>query len=500
MGRILSISSLVSRGRVGNSIAVPLLEALGHEVWSVPTIQLSTRPGLGTLERQDVPPEVITRFVDALEADGQLARLGGVMTGYLPSEAHARAAAEAVRRAKAANPELVYLCDPVMGDVDTGLYIDERAASIIRSELIGLADIVTPNLFELRWLTGDGEGDVRTCARKLDVPLVAVTSADGGEEQIVNLLIMGDGERVGTGERYPGVPNGTGDLFSALLLDGLVSERPADIAFAQACNRLKAVVQRSVGSELLTWSVLFRDDFPAFHVSGVDGCPAGWIAVHWDGGASAHAELFEDFSGLLQSQAEVIAVDMPIGLPEIAGKMGRVCEVLARQNLGQRQSSVFSVPSRAAAWEEDYKRSCAVNLEHSDPPRKVSKQCFNLLPKIREIDTLITPHLQARVHEVHPELAFWALNNQQPLDLAKKIKSRPNPEGLELRRNLLRANGFPIDNLKVGSWPKSKVGEDDILDACACAWSAMRIFRGEQITLPPEPVCDGRGLRMEINA
>lgn len=500
MGRILSISSLVSRGRVGNSIVAPMLEALGHEVWVLPTIQLSARPGLGTLARQDVPPEVIGRFVEALAADGLLARLDGVMTGYLPSQAHVQAAAEAVSTAKAANPDLLFLCDPVMGDADGGLYIDEEAARAIKSDLIGLADVATPNLFELRWLTGGGTGAPRECARTLGVPLVAVTSADGGGPQIDNLLIDGDRTLVRTSERYPGVPNGTGDLFAALLMDGLVSGRPSEVAFTQACNRLKAVVQRSVGSDVLTWSVLFRDDFPAFHVSGVDGCPAGWVAVHWDGGASARAELYESFSVLLQSQAEIIAVDMPIGLPEVAGTEGRVCEVLARQRLGQRQSSVFSVPSRAAAMEEDYRKSCAVNLEHSDPPRKVSKQCFNLLPKIREIDALITPDLQARIHEVHPELAFWALNGEQPLELAKKIKSRPNPEGLELRRALLRAAGFPIDTLKTGAWPKTQVGEDDILDACACAWSAMRIFRGEHITLPPEPVRDGHGLRMEINA
>ncbi len=500
MGRILSISSLVSRGRVGNSIAAPLMEALGHEVWAVPTIQLSTRPGLGTLARQDVPAEVIGRFVEALAADGTLSRLDGVMTGYLPSKAHVEAAAEAVRRAKAANPDMLYLCDPVMGDADGGLYIDEAAARAIKGELIGLADVITPNLFELRWLTGSGSGEPRAWARSLGVPLVAVTSADGGGAQVENLLIEGDKVFARTGERYPGVPKGTGDLFAALLMDGLVCGRPSKVAFTQACNRLKAVVQRSVGGDILTWSVLFRDEFPAFHVSGVDGCPAGWVAVHWDGGGSAEAVLHESFSGLLQSQAEIIAVDMPIGLPQIAGKEGRVCEVLVRQRLGQRQSSVFSVPSRAAAWESDYRRSCAVNLEHSDPPRKVSKQCFNLLPKIREIDALITPELQARVHEVHPELAFWALNGAQPLDLAKKIKSRANPEGLELRRNLLRAAGFPIDKLKTGTWPKSQVGEDDILDACACAWSAMRIFRGEHITLPPEPVRDGHGLRMEINA
>ncbi|MEM8687770.1 MAG: pyridoxal kinase [Pseudomonadota bacterium] len=497
MGRILSISSLVTRGRVGNAIAVPMLEALGHEVWAMPTIQLSSRPGLGTVEPQAVPADMITRFTDALAADGQLERLDGVLTGYLPSDAHVQAAAAAVRRAKAANPDLIYLCDPVMGDEDKGLYIDARAAQAIRSDLIGLADVATPNLFELQWLVQSGQRDVRTLAERLAPPWVAVTSAGGHGAQISNLLVPEGRALERHSELYDGVPNGTGDLFAALLLEGLVAGRAPDVAFASASDRLKAVIQRSVGGEVLTWSVLFSETFPAFHVSGVDGCPGGWVAVHWDGGDTARAELFESFSALLQSQADIIAVDMPIGLPDMAG---RACESLARQRLGQRQSSVFAVPSRAAAMEEDYRRSCEVNLAHSDPPKKVSKQCFNLLPKIRQIDALITPEMQARVFEVHPELAFWALNGEASLPVAKKIKSRANPEGLEFRRALLRANGFPIDTLVTGNWPKSKVGEDDILDACACAWSAMRIFRGEHVTLPQNPVRDGRGLRMEINA
>ena len=150
--------------------------------------------------------------------------------------------------------------------------------------------------------------------------------------------------------------------------------------------------------------------------------------------------------------------------------------------------------------EEDYRDACAVNLRHSDPPKKVSKQCFNLFPKIREIDALISPELQTRVYEVHPELAFWALNGERPLPFAKKIKSRPNAEGLAFRKNLLQRAGFPVEALDDLNFPRSRVGPDDILDACACTWSAMRISRGEHITLPPEPMYDGRGLRMEINA
>ena len=235
-------------------------------------------------------------------------------------------------------------------------------------------------------------------------------------------------------------------------------------------------------------------------VCGVDGCPAGWIAVLWDGREDARGVLCHTFAEVLATPAEFIAVDMPIGLPEIAGKNGRVCETQARSRLGDRQSSVFAVPSRAAAMEQDYRDACAVNLQYSDPPKKVSKQCFNLFPKIREIDALISPALQARVYEVHPELAFWALNGEQSLMLAKKIKSRPDPEGLAFRRDLLQRAGFPVETLDDLGFPRSKVGPDDILDACACAWSAMRISRGEHITLPPEPIYDGRGLRMEINA
>jgi predicted RNase H-like nuclease len=233
--------------------------------------------------------------------------------------------------------------------------------------------------------------------------------------------------------------------------------------------------------------------------AGLDGCRAGWVMVTWSGKSdeAPQAVLISGFAPALETAATTIAVDMPIGLPSLSG---RTCERETRTRLGQRQSSVFAVPSRAAVMEQDYFASCRVNLENSDPPRKVSKQCFMLFPKIREIDAEIIPELQCRVWEVHPELAFWAMNGCQSVPLAKKIKSRPNPEGMALRRELLTRNGFPVDRLQHPSWPKSKVAEDDILDACACAWSAARIARGEHISLPAEPEFDARGLRMQISA
>lgn len=234
-------------------------------------------------------------------------------------------------------------------------------------------------------------------------------------------------------------------------------------------------------------------------VAGVDGCPAGWAAVCWNG-IEARAVLCAEFAMVLDlpEAPGVIAVDIPIGLPERAQRGGRACDIQARAGLGNRQSAVFAVPARAAISERDYRRACAVALEHSDPPRKISKQCFNLFPKIREVDAVVTPALQARVFECHPEAAFRAMNGRRPLDEPKKVKSRPYDPGLELRRTLLERQGFPVEFLRAVHLPKSKAGPDDVLDACACAWTAARIARGAATRFPEDPPVDANGLRMEI--
>jgi predicted RNase H-like nuclease len=230
-------------------------------------------------------------------------------------------------------------------------------------------------------------------------------------------------------------------------------------------------------------------------VIGVDGCPAGWIAVIW--GSTVEHRLCPRFSDVLALEGAIIAVDMPIGLPDMSG---RPAERDTRARLGGRQSSVFPVPSRLAVMCEAFGEACAENLKRSDPPKKVSKQCYNLFPKIREIDRLMTPKLQDRVFESHPELAFWAMNDEMALPLPKKVKSQPYEPGLKLRRSLLRQAGFPLLSLPPSNYRRSDVGADDLIDACACAWVARRILDGRAIRIPAEPMRDGKGLRMEINA
>ena len=245
---------------------------------------------------------------------------------------------------------------------------------------------------------------------------------------------------------------------------------------------------------------------------GVDGCKAGWLAVFWQENKApingrlkgplkspvVEAKIFPHFAEILALNFTHLAVDMPIGFPETSEPGGRLCDRLARQYLGARQSSLFAVPSRAAIMAPDYRAACAANLKNSNPPRKISKQIFYLFPKMRELDDLLTPALQKQISEVHPELAFTRMNDGRPLDLPKKIKGRPHPEGLNLRRSLLTKAGFPIAQLAP---PEGKsFGEDDLLDAAACAWSAARLAQGQALQLPPNPPSDQLGLKMQISA
>ncbi|WP_186394273.1 DUF429 domain-containing protein [Stappia sp. TSB10GB4] len=237
-------------------------------------------------------------------------------------------------------------------------------------------------------------------------------------------------------------------------------------------------------------------------VAGIDGCRLGWIAVLRDYEAQdappRHTLLqLPRFAELLADPGiSVLAVDMPIGLPERAGAGGRGPERCVRPLLGERQSSVFSVPARAAVFCDDYGEACAAALATSDPPRKVSRQAFHLFPKIREIDAVMTPALEVRVHEVHPELAFWRLNGERAMSLPKKVKSAASMPGIEERIALLGRYGY--DEAFLRQRPPSGAGRDDLIDACVNAVIAERIAQGLATPFPRAPERDARGLRMAI--
>jgi predicted RNase H-like nuclease len=236
-------------------------------------------------------------------------------------------------------------------------------------------------------------------------------------------------------------------------------------------------------------------------LAGVDGCTGGWLVAFVRPQADAvRLRIVPRFAEALATpeDAAVVAVDIPIGLPERAGVGGRVAENAVRPLLGERRSSVFSVPSRAAVYARDYREACGIALATSEPPRKVSKQLFNIAPKIREVDECLRadPAIAARVFEVHPEVAFWRLNGDRALSEPKKIKGRPNEPGLVLRRRLLVDTGLPAN--VVNAPPPHGAGPDDLLDALACAAIARRIYAGLARPFPNPPPRDAFGLPMAI--
>ncbi|TBW40083.1 DUF429 domain-containing protein [Siculibacillus lacustris] len=244
-------------------------------------------------------------------------------------------------------------------------------------------------------------------------------------------------------------------------------------------------------------------------LAGVDGCPAGWLAcrVAATGPLMPEIRIFPRIADLLDGPdaPALTAIDMPIGLSDAVGPGGRGPERLVRARLGARQSSVFSIPARAAVFagegldeREAYARACATALATSTPPRKVSKQGFHLFPKIRELDRWMTPERAARVIESHPELAFAHLNGGAPMTLPKKVEGRPNPPGLDERRDLLVAHGF--ERALLEARPPRGAAADDLLDACVLALVARRWVAGRGVSHPAEPEHDARGLPMRICA
>lgn len=247
-------------------------------------------------------------------------------------------------------------------------------------------------------------------------------------------------------------------------------------------------------------------------VAGLDGCRGGWVAVLLDGDTTnARAERIGALNELFEraNAPQIVAIDMPIGLPERIDLSGRAPERLVRPLLGARQSSVFSIPSRSAVYasldaaipEADrYRHCCAVARATSEGAKAVAKQCFHIFPKIVEVDTCLRAHGDrvSRVYECHPEVAFWAMSGCAPLAEPKKVKNQPHPPGLELRRSLLRAQGFPKHAVEAATAKSLKVGPDDLIDACATVWTALRIANGRAMCFPDPPGRDAHGLPIAI--
>ena len=249
MATVLAMSSQVVRGHVGLSAIVPVLQRLGHDVWPMPTIVLSNHPGHSQTAATQSPVGALSGMLDALDANGWLASIDAVLTGYMPSVEHVRVAAQAIERVQKRRPDAVVLVDPIMGDDPKGLYIDSNAAIAIRDQLLPLASNITPNRFELAWLTASNVhtvADAIAAARCLSVRSVIATSIHDGPERLANVAVEGDVTHICRVEKLPDAPHGTGDMLSALYLGIWLRGMPAT-ALGQAVAGVAHVVAASRG-------------------------------------------------------------------------------------------------------------------------------------------------------------------------------------------------------------------------------------------------------------
>ncbi|MCA3573260.1 MAG: bifunctional hydroxymethylpyrimidine kinase/phosphomethylpyrimidine kinase [Aestuariivirga sp.] len=246
--RVLAVSSQVVWGPVGNSAAVPALQARGHEVLALPTIILSNHPGHGQPAGFRTSAEDMARMFAALEALGAFEGLDAMLTGYFASAGQVEEVARLLDRV----PVPYLLVDPVLGDHGR-LYVPQDVAEAIRDHLVPRATCLTPNAFELSWLSGmtvSDETSAIAAARSLARPELLATSIPAGDDSLATLLVTADDVHRAVTPRLPHVPHGTGDFLSGLYLAARL-DKPPEGALATAMKTLARAIARSAGSTVL---------------------------------------------------------------------------------------------------------------------------------------------------------------------------------------------------------------------------------------------------------
>lgn len=249
---VISITSQVARGAVGNRSVTFALEAMGHSVWMVPTVLLPWHPGHGRSTRIVPEPEQFEAFLVDLLNSPWLPEVGAILSGYMAGPLQAMAIARFVAALKEKFPAIRYLCDPVIGD-HGGLYVLDETAAAIRDLLMPLADIATPNIHELGWLVGQPQistvDAAVSAARLLNVETVLVTSVPAFMRgSIANLLVEPKSALLAEHRMVEGPTNGCGDLVSGLflghLLDGKSSADALQLTSSAIFSAMSAAVRR----------------------------------------------------------------------------------------------------------------------------------------------------------------------------------------------------------------------------------------------------------------
>ncbi len=252
MTTILSIQSSVAYGHVGNSAATFLLMRMGVEVFPVLTVHYSNTTAYGTWRGPVLSVDDIRDVVTGIDERGALTEVDAVLTGYQGSAAIGEAVLDTVALVRERNPEALYCCDPVMGDVGRGFFVAPGIPEMYRDRIVPQADIITPNQFELEFLTGrtaeslDHLLDAADALRTKGPGIVVVTSAvppDLPADEVSMLAVAGDGAWLVSTPRLPPTFTGSGDITSAAFLASYLELRSVPEALAKTAAIVYAVLE-----------------------------------------------------------------------------------------------------------------------------------------------------------------------------------------------------------------------------------------------------------------
>lgn len=255
--KILSIQSAVAYGHVGNSAAVFPLQRIGVEVLPVYTVNFSNHTGYGAWRGPLISPADVAEVLTGIEERGVFPQIDAVLSGYQGSEGIGDVILDAVARVKAANPAAVYACDPVMGNAKSGCFVAPAIPVLLRERVVPAADIITPNQFELGFLTGTEPADLESTlvsadlARDTGPRTVLVTSVerpDAPEGTIEMLAVTDDGAWIVQTPRIPMKANGSGDVTAALFTAHYGATGDAALALARTVSSVFDLLQNTYDS------------------------------------------------------------------------------------------------------------------------------------------------------------------------------------------------------------------------------------------------------------
>ena len=252
MPTVLSLQSRVAYGHVGNAASVFPLQRLGIEAWALDTVAFSNHTGHGRWRGSIVAAAEIASLFDGIADLGILPRIDAVLSGYLGDAATGPVLLDIVERVRGANPEVLFCVDPVIGDIETGSYVTEGIAEFFRDRALALADIVTPNQFELEYLTGGRVASIAEAAsaaaalRARGPKIALITSLDAAPDRVTMLAAGTDGVWAVETPRLPVVLNGCGDVTAALFLGHLLRGQTLPDALALTAAAIFAVIETTL--------------------------------------------------------------------------------------------------------------------------------------------------------------------------------------------------------------------------------------------------------------